>query len=396
MNYTVKAVGDRNQIVSLTIAAADEAAARDVAKTQGFSVLTIRPAGGWLGQALGSRRKFPTTLFSQELLALLEAGLSLVEVLEVLTEKEQRPENHRVLDSILTSIYHGQTFSNAISQFPQCFAPLYIAAVRSSEKTGNLQQALGRYIEYREQLDRIRKKIVASAIYPTLLFAVGGLVMMFLMFYVVPRFSRVYEDLSTELPFFSQILLVTGRALDEHGGIALLALASLVTLAAYYLGQARVRNRLLAQAWRIPGLGNKIRVYELSRLYRTLGMLLRGGIPVTQATDMVSGLLSAESQVGLAQANRLMKEGLSISTAMRQAGLATPIAERLLVVGERTGNMGEMMDRIASFFDEELARWVEWFTRLFEPILMAVIGLVIGLIVVLMYMPIFELAGSVR
>jgi general secretion pathway protein F len=137
-------------------------------------------------------------------------------------------------------------------------------------------------------------------------------------------------------------------------------------------------------------------IYQLARFYRTLAMLLKGGIPVVTALDMVSGLLQPVLQGRLKLASLAIREGQPISRAMEAQELTTPVALRMLRVGERTGNMGEMMERIAGFYDEEMARWVEWFTKLFEPVLMALIGLVIGVIVILMYMPVFDLAGSIQ
>jgi general secretion pathway protein F len=137
-------------------------------------------------------------------------------------------------------------------------------------------------------------------------------------------------------------------------------------------------------------------LYQLSRFYRTLGMLLRSGTAIVPALGMASAMLSGALRAGFDGAARMIREGASISDAMDANHLATPIALRLLRVGEQSGQMGEMMERIAQFYDDEMGRWIEWATRLFEPILMAFIGIAIGFIVVLMYMPIFELAGSIQ
>jgi general secretion pathway protein F len=137
-------------------------------------------------------------------------------------------------------------------------------------------------------------------------------------------------------------------------------------------------------------------LYQLARFYRSLGMLLRGGMPVVTALQMVSELLQLSLRGKLTLATAVISEGQSISQAMERNDLTTPVALRMLRVGERTGRMGEMMERIASFYEEETARWVERFTKLFEPLLMVFIGLVIGTIVMLMYFPIFELAGSIQ
>jgi len=148
--------------------------------------------------------------------------------------------------------------------------------------------------------------------------------------------------------------------------------------------------------WQIPAIGTRMRLYQLARFYRTLGMLLRGGTPVVSAIDMASDLLAPALKPSLARAREAIREGRTISEAMSLHGLTTPVALRMLRVGERSGRMDEMMDCIAVFLDEEIARWVDWFTRLFEPLLMAFIGIVIGVIVVLMYLPVFELAGSIQ
>jgi general secretion pathway protein F len=147
---------------------------------------------------------------------------------------------------------------------------------------------------------------------------------------------------------------------------------------------------------KIPALGERIRIYQLARFYRSLGMLLRGGMPAVASLELVSGLLPGALSKQLAIATQLIREGTPFSQAMEKTGLTTAVSARMLRVGERTGQMGEMMERIALFYDSEISQWIDWFVKLFEPLLMAFIGLVIGFIVVVMYFPIFELAGSIR
>jgi general secretion pathway protein F len=268
--------------------------------------------------------------------------------------------------------------------------------VQASEKTGDLPQALSRYIAYESQLAAVRGKLVSAAIYPAILIGVGLLVVLFLLGYVVPRFSQVYEGLGDNLPWMSQALLAWGKLIDGHAlPIGLGALAAAVALV-IWLGRPATRARMMGAAWRIPALGERMRIYQLARFYRTWGMLLRGGLAAMPALDMVSGLLAPELRVRLAEAARLIREGLPISRAMEEHGLTTPVALRMLRVGEHTGRMGDMMERVARFYDEEQARWLDWFSKLFEPVLMTFIGLFIGLIVLLMYMPIFDLAGAVQ
>ena len=393
MEYQVKAVRGK-EMVLFSISANHVADALSQVKTRGYIPISAKAASA----SITSRRnkKFPLQLFSQEMLALLDAGLNLVEAIETLTDKEQGSEIKTVLDNLLQALYQGHTFSTALEQQSSVFPVLYIATVRASEKTGDLQEALSRYVSYEQQLGLVKKKIVSSSIYPILLMGVGSLVIIFLLGFVVPKFSRIYEGSSGNLPFLSQVLLAWGLFLESHGKELLIAVCVFIGGLVFGLSQASVRKWMIQFIWRIPALGKRLRIFQLARFYRTLGMLLKGGTSIIVALESVSGLLDVSLQNKMKQASIAIQQGQPISQAMDYAGLTTPIALRMLRVGERGGKIGDMMERIAAFYDEELARWIDWFTKLFEPILMLVIGLVIGVVVLLLYMPIFELAGNIQ
>ena len=396
VNYLVKAINDRSEIVALELSASNPSSAKELAARQGLRVLALRPTLAGLFRLSPARARFSSTLLSVELLSLLDAGLNLVEAIQALTEKASQPESRRVLEQILGGLRDGMSLSQSLSHIPQHFSPLYIATVKSSEQTGNVKEALSRYIAYQDEIDRVRKKVVAALIYPAILSVVGGSVLSFLIFYVVPRFARVYEDISKDLPAFSKVLVSIARAVTQHGWlIAALIIGALVAIA-YAVTDRRLRAMALRGAWRVPSLGDRIKAYQLARMYRTLGMLLRAGIPFVRAVGMVEGLLAEHLRAQLASARKSIEQGISLSAALTAAGLASPVAARMLVVGERGGQIGEMLERIARFYDDETTRFVEWFTRLLEPALMAVLGLTVGNIVVLMYMPIFELAGTIQ
>ncbi|EUJ10019.1 type II secretory pathway, component PulF [Methylophilaceae bacterium 11] len=391
MNYQVKAVRDR-EMVLLNISAMHMDDALSQAQARGYTPISATA----LNALKHSRKKFPLILFSQELLALLEAGLNLVEAIETLAVKDDRNEGKSTLDTLLQALYQGQTFSAALEQQPQAFPMLFVATVRASEKTGDLPQALSRYIAYELQIGLLKKKIVSASIYPILLMSVGGLVILFLLGFVVPKFSRIYEGTGGDLPFLSQVLLAWGVFLERHGFAMMLGSIGLIAALIVALSQPAFRKWLAQQLWKIPALGDRLRIYQLARFYRTLGMLLKGGTPILLALQSVSGLLDSALQNSMKLASAAINEGHPISDALDKTGLTTPVALRMLAVGERGGNIGDMMERIAGFYDEELARWIDWFTRLFEPILMLMIGLVIGVVVLLLYMPIFELAGNIQ
>jgi len=383
-------------IVSFGVDATDEADAARQARAGGYSVLSLKRAASWNISIFRRRHRFPLGLFNQELLALLGAGLTLVESIEGLAEKESHGPTRTILDQLNERLKQGRTLSQAMQELPETFPTLYVSTVRATERTGDLPDALARYAAYEAQLDTVRKQVVSASIYPVLLMIVGGLVVLFLLGYVVPKFSHVYEDIQGDLPLLSQWLLALGRFLEESGLIAgALALAGAVVLGRIAMLPAAHRW-VGARLWLIPAIGSRMRLYQLARFYRTLGMLLRGGTAVVTAIDMTSGLLAPALRPGLVSAREAIREGRTISEAMLENGLTTPVALRMLRVGERSGRMDEMMERIASFLDDEIARWVEWFTRLFEPLLMVFIGVIIGLVVVLMYLPVFELAGSIQ
>jgi len=390
---SVLAAGGRHSL-SLEAAHAEDAARQ--ARRQGYTVLRVKPADR-PGMAWPARRyRFPLVLFSRELLALLGSGLSLVEALQTLAEKESRGETRKLLEDVLGHLYEGESLSAAIARHPQAFPPLYVASVRASEKTSNLPEALHRYVAYEAQLDTLRKKVVAASIYPLLLLAVGGLVALFLLGWVVPRFASIYEGNLERLPWASRLLMEWGALIQNHAGLVGAPALALGFAGYQALRRPGVRAALSRRLWRLPALGEKLRVFQLTRYYRTVGMLLSGGIPMVGALAMAEGLLHPELRTRLGHAARDIREGKPTSQAMEAAGLATPVALRMLRVGEKSGRMGEMMEAIAAFHDEELARDVDWFTRLVEPLLMALIGLTIGVIVVLLYLPIFELAGSLE
>jgi general secretion pathway protein F len=394
MEYRVKALESGRGVVSRVLSAVDESDARRQLELQDLRIISLAPM-----RRLRSLRRQPQlqlSVFSQQLVSLLDAGLSLVEALEALAERQGSSGAHSVLDRVLARLYEGQTLGAALSEHPRTFPPLYVASVRASERTGALQEALSRYIAYQVQADALKKTLVNACIYPAVLLGAGLLVTLFLMGYVVPRFSSIYEDVGTDLPFASRVLLQWGQLIDAHAGLVALGFVAFLGSAVYGLARPEVRARLTEWITHVPAVGRQLHLYQLARLYRTAGMLLRGGMPVVTALTMSAGLLRAGARPAFAAATQAVREGRSIAEAMEANGLTTPVAARMLRVAERSGRMGEMMERIAAFCDEELARWVAVVTRLIEPLLMTVIGLIIGVIVVLMYFPIFQLAGSIR
>ena len=395
MRYRVKALAAGGAVEIVQLEALTRAQADLMARERGLSVISIGFDFSLAGWARRTSKRFPLLVFSQQLIALLDAGLGTVEALQVLAA-ENSGAGAGVLNAVLETVYSGRSLSYALQQQPGVFPALFIATIRASERTGDMKEALGRYVEYHAQIDHLRRKIISASIYPALLALAGVLVTAFLMFYVVPRFSQIYEDIGGELPFLSRALMQWGQLLSKHALAIIAGVVAVIALAAFAAAQPGWRRWVWDRLWAIPRLGEVLRIYHLARFYRTLGMLLRSGIPLLTALDMAEGLLDPALRPSLQAARRAVSEGQPASDAMLQQRLTTPMALSMLRVGERTGELGSMMDRVAALYDEDLSRWVDVATRLFEPLLMAAIGILIGVIVVLLYLPVFELANSLK
>jgi len=392
--FHIRALTPLGQVESRQITAASREEALRQVQQDGLQALSIQ-GGGW--QLRTSRApRFDLTLFAHELVALLKAGLSLIEAVETLAERQTERHELSLLEKLIRHMYEGQAFSRSLQNYPDTFPELFVATVSASEQTGEMVDALQRYLRYQEQVSLVRNKIISASLYPAMLLLVGTSVGLFLLCYLVPRFSHVYEGLDTHLPLASRLLMQWGALASAHSLAVALGLAGVI--GATVLGarqpqvQQSVMNWLQSNRW----IGEQVRLMQLSRFYRSLGLLLRGGIPVIKGLQMTQGLLPLNLQARLSQAIRDVSSGKSLSGSLQEAAMTTAVAVRLLRAGERNGQVPDMLEQVATFHDHEVSRWIDSFTRLFEPILMLFIGLVIGGIVVLLYLPIFELASSLQ
>jgi len=397
MQFSVRVLSPDNLITTMQVDAQDETTARRQLEHRGLMVVEV-----WGGDSARVSRRvrgsgsgsFQLVLFSEALHALMAAGLSLTESLEALSERESAGATQEIVTRLLHSLREGRRFSDALAALPDSFPALYVGMMRAAEGTSDLPRALQRYLDYRRQLDSVRAKLVSAGIYPAILLVVGSAVSLFLMIYVVPRFASVYQGRGGDLPWMSKMMLAWGEFASAHA-LPLLAIAGLALGALVVSVPRAIRSGALATLLaRLPGIGQRLRLYELSRLYLTLGVLLEGGIPLITALDTAASVASAQIRGGIESARTFISDGGALSEAFEAHGLATPISLRLLRVGERSGKLGQMLLQSAAFHDGEFSRWIERFSKAVEPLMMTVIGLIVGMIVILLYMPIFDLAGS--
>lgn len=385
------------ELIELDASSLDDA--RQQAQRQGYSVLSLRPVHAWVIPRLGSQRspslsRTDMTVFVEQLRDLLGAGLSVIEALVTL-QRSTDSRNRATIEALIQRLRGGERLSQSLAAQAQC-PSLLVALVRASELTSDLPQALTRYIEHEQRVAELRHRIASMAIYPLLVTGVGVAVLLFLLVYVMPRFARVFEGMREALPWSARAMVWWAQWLQAHGGVlsATVGIAALALAAA--MRSREMRGRALQRLLQWSPLRQRLRVYFLARWYRATGMLVQGGIPLPEAVGLASSVLPAGLQSGGALTERALRDGLSPARAHAYAGMTTPVAEQLMHAGEQTGDLGPVFMRIAQFHEAEVTRTLERGMRSLEPIVMVLIGIGVGTVVVLMYLPIFELASAIQ
>jgi len=396
----------------MSVHASDAAAVRRMLARDGLTALELhagddgapRWARLFARGAAGKPGRFDVDLFCQELYALVTAGVTMGEALETLASKQGSGRGERgaavrtdtLIGQLHARVREGLPLSAALAQHPAVFPSVLCESLRAAERTSDYGPALERFVRYRRLTREVREKLVAASIYPLILLGVSSLVLLFLVGYVVPRFADVYADMGDRLPTASRVLLWVGSAISAQPWIALVGLAVVVALIVAAVRSVAFRAGVLGLLQRVPRLREVMAAAEYARLYRTLALLLHGGIPMVASLQVARGLLPPALARRLDGARRAISEGRSFSDAMQLQQLSTPVADRFFRVGEGSGKLAEMIDRAADFHEGEVSRGADWLGRVIGPFLMLIMGVVIGLVVVLMYMPIFSLAEAIQ
>lgn len=391
--YTARVLDVNQRVRSVRVdALSAEAASRSLAEG-GQQVLSIEPAKALVLRP-AAKGRFDAQLFAEELRALLQAGLEVMESLTLLARRDGEAHGSSVLETLRQSVSQGQTLGTAMEAQPHNFPALLVGLVRAAETTGSLPEALGRYAQQAQRMRALKQQLTSALVYPAILLMAGGGVGLFLLLHVVPKFAAVYGESGRPLPWASALLLDWGRWADASLGLVLTVLAVVVLALMAIVRAAMASGRLEDGLTRVPALGPRLATLAMSRTYFTLGMLVEAGIPVRGALDMAGQAASATLRQRMQQAAVQVDQGRSLSEAFEAHGLGSPIALRFLAVGEQTGQLGAMLTRAAAFHEGEAVRWIERFAKAFEPVLMLAMGVGIGGVIVLLYMPVFELAGN--
>jgi type IV pilus assembly protein PilC len=371
---------------------------RQSLEDQGYIVFELRkkPLQFLMEGGLGRKRigNKDLLMFNQELLVLLKAGLPILQALDTILESGGGKLND-ILSAIREDVKGGMAFSSAFEKYPRVFPHLYIASIQAGERTGDLPQTIRRYIAFLKRTEGFKSKIIAALFYPAILVTVAGIAVTVLLIYVVPTFSKIYADSGSVLPVPTQMLISFTTFLRNYFLLFIALTVAAVTLFRRWGNTETGRFAVDGMKVKTPFLGKILTRYAVAGFTRTLATVLGSGIPIVEALRMSVGTLNNKVlERGLLAAVVRVEEGSKLSSALESIKLMPPLALRMLSVGESTGSLEEMLADISDYFEEEIERNLAVLTTAIEPAIMIVMGVVIGVIIIAMYLPIFKIANT--
>ncbi len=332
----------------------------------------------------------------RELRTLVSAGMTVVEALETVNAQSLGQARARANSVLVTKLHEGKALSVAMREVG-VFPAVLVAGVTASERTSGLVEALDEYLRYDEMLQKLRKQVISAAIYPAVVVAFGALIVVVLLLFVVPRFSQMYHDLRGSVSTTTKILVSLSQALSQHGAVIGVGATAIIGALILAWHRGLVQSVFTALALRIGPLQRQLDQYRFAKLYQSLALMFRGGYPLDEALAQCAALgLGLRMDAGIASAGAALARGVRVSSALGDAGLSDTVAARLLAVGERTGNFDRVLQTIAERHAAHFTTFVERATRIVEPILLLLVALVVGGIVIMMYMPVFDIASSLN
>jgi len=318
-----------------------------------------------------------------------------LQALDTILEQNTKGRLPEVLLAVKEDIKGGMSLSDSLDKHPRAFSPLYVASIRAGERTGDLPKSVRRFIAFLKRTAALKKKFLSALFYPSILVTVALTVVMLLLVYVVPTFSRIYTDAGSALPVPTQILISCSTFLKKYFIFIVITLIAVVAGFRQWSYTPAGRYKSDTFKLRIPFLGEAFSLYSQAGFIRTFGTVLGSGIPVVQALRMSVGTLNNKLlEKKLLDAVTRVEEGTRISVALEGTGIFSPLTLRMLGVGETTGALEEMLMEISEYLEDQIEARLHILTTSIEPVIMIFMGLIIGAIVITMYLPIFKLAGA--
>jgi len=393
--FIYRAVREDGTSISSEAMAASAEELRQELESKGYLVLSLTAKKIGFRMGVFSDKDF--LLFNQEFVTLIKAGLPILQAFDILYKRTEKPRFRGILENIIHDIKGGMALSDAMAQHPLYFPPLYTATVRAGEKSGALVDVLKRFIVYQKKMISVVGKLKMALAYPVfLVVALLGVLALFFL-YVIPNFTAMYSDQAASLPYLTMMLISFTTALTHSAPLILAGLIATVIGIAMWRKTDSGRTVLDTIKLRIPLLRSLITQYLLAQITRTLATVLRGGIPLVQALDTTAGVINNKVLARrLSEVRSLVTEGVSLADACEQTRMASDMTVRMIEVGESSGDLPQMLEDVADFYDQEVENRMATLTTLIEPVLMLCMGLVMAVIVIALYLPIFEMGAHLK
>jgi type IV pilus assembly protein PilC len=393
--FTYKAIREDGATVTDEAMSVDAVELRQELEGRGYLVLSLEKKRAALGSGRGTAKDF--LIFNQEFATLVKAGLPILPAIEMLHKRTEKPAFRSALESIMHDIKGGTSLSDAMSRHPAFFSPLYTATVRAGEKSGALVDVLKRFSAYQKKMIAVVSKLKMALAYPIFLVValIGVLALFFL--YIIPNFTQMYSDQGGSLPLLTSLLISFTAALTHFAPFLFFGLLAAIIAAHFWRKTEAGRNTIDGLKLRIPIVKRLMVEYILAQITRTLATVLRGGIPLVQALDTTAGVISNQVMARrLSEVRSLVTEGVSLADAFERTRLAPDMTVRMIAVGESSGDLPQMLEDVADFYDQEVENRLTVLTTMIEPVLMLTMGLVMAVIVVALYLPIFEMGSRLK
>ncbi len=361
-------------------------------------VLSIRPKSKDVTLptiGTGVKRK-DMVVFSRQFATMINSGLPLIQCLEILAKQVENKHLAKIVQEVSSDVEAGNTLSDSLAKHSKVFTPMFINMVSAGEAGGILDRVLHRLAEYIEKSNNVRRKVKGALIYPAVVMFVAICVTIFLLVFVIPTFAQLFESSGLDLPFLTRFTIAASHFMMTAWPWMLFFVTGLIyAVHKYYKtdqGQLRIDNLSL----KLPGIGELLRKASIARFSRTLGTLLGSGVAILDAMEITattSGNRVIQEAVMTARSS--IATGDTISEPLSKSSAFPPMVVHMIRVGEETGNMDDMLNKIADFYEEEVDVAVETLTSIIEPVLIVGIGLIVGGMVISMYLPIFRLASAI-
>ena len=374
-------------------------------KKEGVIVLEIREGSsmsaarrGNLSFSFGSRVKLSDLAnTTRQLATLLSSGLPLMDALSVLVEQEETEALKGALSSVRDSVREGASLADALKSNPKAFSQLYVNMVTAGESSGTLEVTLDRLADFLDEQVRFRGRVSAALAYPAFMTVIGIGMLFFIFSFVMPRVVGMFEDMKQQLPFITLLLLGIVRFLSTFWWALLLAVAGGVYYFRRYLRTQAGRENIDARLLSMPVFGGLIRMIAVSRFTRTLGTLLQSGVPTLTALDIVKNVMGNTVLANaIQQARENVREGEPIADPLRRSGLFPPVVVQMVAVGEKSGELEKMLLKISDSFDRTVETRITGLMALLEPVIILVMGLIIGFIVIAIMLPMLQMSSGVQ